>query len=211
MRVRLVVAVPPSPGIRLPAPLGDSLDVASLISPCEGKRVRCFMPDEVRTGRTATEYLLSKGHRRILHLTFTRETPAMLGRAQGYAAAMARHHLPGRIIRGFVAEDFRGELESFRPTAIFCHNDWQALTLMRTLNSWGLSVPRDVSILGVDDSPSFVSLCPDITTLHYPYESIAQAICAWISGKRVPAIAAAHVVERATVAPPVAQDSCPHD
>ena len=107
------------------------------------------------------------------------------------------------VLHGF---DERHLLQNVREqgiTAVFCHNDWLALRAIRCFASAGLRVPQDVSVLGVDDSPTFVALCPDITTLHYPAESIGQRLRQILSGEANAGgpVEAMYVVERSTVAP----------
>lgn len=52
------------------------------------------------------------------------------------------------------------------PTAVFCHSDEIALGALRTLRRSGVSVPQQISVIGVDDHPS-AELC-DLTTVAQP-------------------------------------------
>jgi DNA-binding LacI/PurR family transcriptional regulator len=196
-RARAIVAVPPRELTAINASLVGSTDVAVLINPCEGDRVTNFVPDETETGRIAARYLIERGHRRLLHLRPLRDSAAIRARAVGFSEVIEARGLPTivRTLEDGLARTVREQ----EATAIFCHNDWLALSAMRTLSQAGLRVPEDLSVLGVDDSPTFVSLCPDITTLHYPAESIAAAIKAWLDGLPASPIANVHVVERRTV------------
>ena len=197
-RARAIVAVPPRELVTIDAALVGSTDVAVLINPCDGDRVKNFLPDETETGRIAARYLMERGHRNLLHLRPSRDSAAIRARANGFIETLQANGLPATVHT--VVDDVASTVREHGTTAIFCHNDWLALSAMRALSQAGLRVPEDVSVLGVDDSPTFVSLCPDITTLHYPAESIAAAIKAWILGEPVPAIANVHPVERRTVA-----------
>ena len=199
LRTRLAVAVPPEADIELPDSLLQSLPVACVVNPCRGKRVCNLIPDEVEAGRTATRHLIQHGHERIVHLCPQRESPAIVNRARGYEAEMKRQGFRSLVLRQWSADDLLPQLKPFGATAVFCHNDWLALSVIRALNQSGVRVPDDLSVLGVDDSPTFNSLCPDISTLHYPAESIAKAVAALVNEKIPPKIAAMSVVERATV------------
>lgn len=53
-----------------------------------------------------------------------------------------------------------------RPTAVLCFSDAFAVSAMQVAQSLGLSVPRDVSIVGFDDSPLAVTSTPQLTTVH---------------------------------------------
>lgn len=52
------------------------------------------------------------------------------------------------------------------PTAVFCHSDEMALGALRTLRRSGISVPQQVSVIGVDDHPS--ADLSDLTTVAQP-------------------------------------------
>ncbi|HEY9263042.1 MAG TPA: substrate-binding domain-containing protein, partial [Mycobacterium sp.] len=52
------------------------------------------------------------------------------------------------------------------PTAVFCHSDEIALGALRTLRRSGISVPQQVSVIGIDDHPSADLV--DLTTVAQP-------------------------------------------
>jgi DNA-binding LacI/PurR family transcriptional regulator len=98
--------------------------------------------------------------------------------------------------------------ETERPSAFFCHNDWLALTVMLMLSNLGLRVPEDVSVLGVDHSPTLSRLAPNLTTLAYPFQSVEDAFVKQLDGsgeaESVLAGARFSVKKRKTVGPPPA-------
>ncbi len=53
-------------------------------------------------------------------------------------------------------------------TAIFCFNDIAAIGAIRALKDVGLSVPRDVSVVGFDDIQSAAYTTPSLTTVRQP-------------------------------------------
>jgi DNA-binding LacI/PurR family transcriptional regulator len=124
----------------------------------------CVRIDDVRAARTATEHLLSLGHRRIAHisgdpsdeLAFTTH----LDRRRGYLDALTAAGVtpdPGLDVDaqftvvggGRATEELlaRGE----PPTAIFAACDEMAMGAIAVLRQAGLSVPGDVSVIGIDD------------------------------------------------------------
>ncbi|WP_213453430.1 LacI family DNA-binding transcriptional regulator [Rhizomonospora bruguierae] len=125
----------------------------------------CVRIDDTAAGRTATEYLLRLGHRRIAHisgdptdeLAFT----AHLDRRRGYLDALADAGVPADpsldVEDEFtVAGGERAAAELLRrhdppPTAIFAACDEIAMGAMATLRQAGLRVPQDVSVIGIDD------------------------------------------------------------
>jgi DNA-binding LacI/PurR family transcriptional regulator len=60
-------------------------------------------------------------------------------------------------------------------TAIVCGSDLMAFGAIRAARHRGLSVPRDVSVVGFDDSPLIVFADPPLTTIRQPVEAMGQA------------------------------------
>ncbi|MBN1673944.1 MAG: LacI family DNA-binding transcriptional regulator [Kiritimatiellae bacterium] len=194
------VVIPPEDNIVIPGPLGKSIRVVSLLSPCRGKETVFVTAAEERTGRDAVAYLASRGHRTILHLTYTRAAYAVKARARGYRAEMQKRGLKPFVLAENREHKLLETVKATGATALFCHNDWLALSAMRILARSGLRVPRDVSVLGVDNSPTFVDLYDDITTLAYPVAWTAEQVLRVVRGK-APARRAPRfeLVERRTV------------
>jgi LacI family transcriptional regulator len=130
--------------------------------------------DNVASGITATEHLISLGHRRIAHLT--RDLSAFSGRERlsGYREAMQRHGLPVppeytpeepptreggyRCMQRLLALDER-------PTAVFASKDLMAIGAYEAILDAGLRIPEDISIVGHDDIPAATVLRPKLTTI----------------------------------------------
>jgi DNA-binding LacI/PurR family transcriptional regulator len=134
--------------------------------------------DNVAAAREATEHLVAGGRRRIAAVGGAPNVGPATRRVQGYLEALAAAGLPddpdlrvdtgpwGRAA-GFRAVDAvlrRGvELD-----ALFCFNDVVAQGAIRALADHGLRVPRDVAVVGWDDTeeasyttPSLTSVAPD--------------------------------------------------
>jgi LacI family transcriptional regulator len=60
------------------------------------------------------------------------------------------------------------------PTAIVCCNDLAALGAMRALLEAGVRVPRDVSVLGVDDISFARYATPALTTVRVPRDRLGR-------------------------------------
>ncbi|HEY7357184.1 MAG TPA: substrate-binding domain-containing protein, partial [Ktedonobacterales bacterium] len=61
------------------------------------------------------------------------------------------------------------------PTAIFAGNDWMALGAIEAIASRGLSVPRDLAVVGVDDISQAAHAHPPLTTISIPKQEMARA------------------------------------
>lgn len=199
-RCTAVLAVPPEENVKIPATLTREMKLIALVSPCKGPNVWFLTPDEEQTGADAVAYLFERGHRAIIHLTYTRRAHGVLARARGYKQAMQQRGLKPLVLSGPSEAELLDAVKRHRPTALFCHNDWLAITAVRTLEKNNLRVPADISVLGVDASPTFRALHADITTLHYPFESLAKQAAEVIrSGAPSTKIEPFKIVEGSTV------------
>lgn len=61
-------------------------------------------------------------------------------------------------------------------TAIVCANDQLALGAIKAARTLHLEVPKDVSVIGYDDSISMSSMTPTLTTVRQPVDKISRSI-----------------------------------
>lgn len=139
--------------------------------------------DNAMGGQLATQYLIGLGHRRISCITGPSFLTPSSERIIGYQQTMQQAGLPVRddwIITG----DFHQEsgyqavqqllkLDEL-PTAIFACNDLMALGVLCALHEAGLSVPRDISLVGYDDIQMASYSVPRLTTIRQPSEELGQ-------------------------------------
>ncbi len=119
-------------------------------------------------------YLHSLGHRRIGTITWERGFACEDERNSAYHMAMSQLSLPIKdkwIVRQpepQEASGYAGMKELLRRksdvTALICHGDQVALGAMRAAQEAGLCVPRDISIVGVDNQPWSSQTVPPLTT-----------------------------------------------
>ncbi|MEO7589390.1 MAG: LacI family DNA-binding transcriptional regulator [Arachnia sp.] len=69
-----------------------------------------------------------------------------------------------------------------RHTALVCGSDIMALGAIREVRTRGLEVPRDVSIVGFDDSPLMAFTDPGLTTVRQPVRALSEAAVAALLG-----------------------------
>jgi LacI family transcriptional regulator len=131
--------------------------------------------DNVAAGRDATEYLISRGHRRIAAITGPLTMPGGVDRLQGYREALAAAGLEeGPTADGaFTSDGGAGAMRSIlacgdRPDAVFAASDLMARGALAVLAAEGLRVPGDVAVMGFDDSPVATSVTPQLTTMRQP-------------------------------------------
>jgi GntR family transcriptional regulator, arabinose operon transcriptional repressor len=59
-----------------------------------------------------------------------------------------------------------------KPTAILCYSDFTAMHVYQYLNSKGINIPADISVLGCCGYPGGDLFSPPLTTIDFMYESI---------------------------------------
>lgn len=136
--------------------LAQSVPVISVARRVEG--VDCVYADDEAGASAATNHLLDLGHRRIAHITGVEYEGHEL-RRRAYEAAMVRAGLvPQTVVAPGYSQDAAERTAcailsvADRPTAVFAHNDEMALGVREAAHSLGLHVPRDLSLVGYDDS-----------------------------------------------------------
>ncbi|MET8806987.1 LacI family DNA-binding transcriptional regulator [Streptomyces sp. NPDC004546] len=143
--------------------LGQRTVTVSVGRRAPGARVDFVHTDEGEGVRQAMQHLVELGHRRIVHIDGGRG-PGSAERRRAYRAAMRRHGLEAeqRVVPGDHTE--RSGIEAGRlllaerdagtplPTAVLAGNDRSAMGLLMALTRGGVEVPRDLSVVGYDDS-----------------------------------------------------------
>lgn len=169
-------------------------------------------------GRLATEHLLAAGHRRIAFVGGDRNLISSAERFAGYIEALEAAGIdPDPSFALFLGyEAANGEaafamLDQFAdpPTAIFVAADVVALGILRAAREAGLSVPKDLSIVGFDDIPNADVVGPPLSTVHQSYETFGvrgvQLLVGLLKGELSPETTEyvdVELVSRSSVAPP---------
>jgi len=140
----------------------------------------------------AVEHLVALGHRRIARVGGPADWLEEDARARGFAAALSAHGLqPGHSWAGDWAAASGAALATAigaavrapdGPTAVVVANDQMALGVMAGLASAGLDVPRDVSLVGFDDTPDAAFYRPALTTLRLDLAGEARRCVAEVLG-----------------------------
>jgi LacI family transcriptional regulator len=210
------VARPPALGAT-PAVLVDA-------APTGGWRVPSVVPDEVGIAATAVARLVAAGHRRIGFAATTDDGPASRGRARGFREALDAAGLDaaGAPVERAASDAVGGRAAGRRlldrpprerPTAVFCFNDQMAMGVVQAASALGLDVPRDCSVIGVDDLEIVAAaLEPGLTTIALPHREMGRwgmaTLLDRIGGAMTatdaaePVLLACELVERGSVGPP---------
>jgi LacI family transcriptional regulator len=194
-------------------------DIWTIVLEYEIEGAYCLVADDLAGGRMVTRYLLDLGHCRIACITQAGDKTSSQKRVEGYLDALIQANVP--IDRSLMieteAETAAGEEATFRllaqadpPTAIFAHNDAQAIGVLSALHKRGLDVPGDVSVVGYDDIEQAAYINPPLTTVAHPKqrmgERAAYLLIDLMQGRSVPpphiAVLDVSLIERESSGPP---------
>lgn len=170
--------------------------------------------------RAATDYLIGQGHRRIGLVSGPHGFRSARERRTGFEEALsaAGIALPRSMVAdgnytfesGVVAAERLLDLMP-RPTAIFSSNDEMAAGVVHVARQRGLDVPRDLSVIGFDDTPIAAHIWPPLTTVRWPIASMARSAALKLIADPVdndenvvqePSMFLSTLIRRASVAPP---------
>jgi DNA-binding LacI/PurR family transcriptional regulator len=145
--------------------------------------------------RQAVKHLLGLGRRAIATIAGSQDMGVGVDRLSGYRDALLPSGLPELVAYGDFSEHSGAtamqELLRTHPDldAVFAASDPMALGAMRVLKAEGRSVPRDVAVIGFDDSKAALHADPPLTTVHQPTEAMgrqmAQLLVARINGEEL--------------------------
>jgi LacI family transcriptional regulator len=142
-----------------------------------------------------TQHLKMLGHKRIAYLGFSksRRDEERLG---GIRECLDAAGIPLSVFDGDSPSLAEGErlcssivLGANPPDALICYNDLMALGFMKEAASLGVSVPRDLSVVGFDNIPYGKYVTPALTTVDLQSErmgaSAMEKLLAVIRGDEV--------------------------
>ncbi|WP_243707247.1 LacI family DNA-binding transcriptional regulator [Micromonospora sp. KC606] len=139
--------------------------------------------DDRSGARSAVEHLLAAGCRRIATITGPQDTSGGVDRLHGYTDALTAHGLavePARIAHADWSREggetaMRALLDRAADLdAVFAASDALAAGALPVLREAGRHVPRDVRVVGFDDSGLAATLDPPLTTVRQPLERISE-------------------------------------
>jgi LacI family transcriptional regulator len=167
----------------------------------------------------AVNHLISLGHRRIGLIAGPHGFRSARERRKGFEQALAAADikLPRSLIAdgnytfesGQAAADRLLDL-SPRPTAIFASNDEMAAAAMHAARRRGMEIPKDLSIIGFDDTAIASHIWPPLTTVHWPIISMGRSAALKLLtdffgdelAVEEPSLFPSTLIHRASVAPP---------
>ena len=148
-----------------------------------GANVSTIAVDFERGIDAAVEHLYTLGHRRYAHVGGPAQFQTSQERRVAFLAALTRRGIDPAsvpIIEGNLRIDGGRQALSQvlalpeRPTALFAANDMTALGILFEARTQGLTIPRDLSVVGLDDIWLAAQSDPPLTTVALPRYAIGQ-------------------------------------
>ncbi|MEO1195764.1 MAG: LacI family DNA-binding transcriptional regulator [Pseudomonadota bacterium] len=141
-------------------------------------------------GAKVADHLVAGGHARIAHISGWLGAMTGRDRAAGFRDRLAHHgvdlvgEIDGAYRRDRASTAARDLMAGPKPDAIFVGNDVMAFAVMDTLRfELGLSVPRDVAIVGFDDVAMAAWPAYDLTTVRQPADRMVTATIDMLLGR----------------------------
>ncbi len=147
--------------------------------------------DDVKSGYLAADHVLDYGHRRVAFVHVRHSTTSM-HRMEGVVQALERC-MPGKKPALVLEVDNFTEQEGYRigmnlskkdglPTAVVAANDMLAVGISEALHDLGISVPEDVSLVGIDNTMA-ASLRPRLSSVAIPAYEMGKEAVARLKGR----------------------------
>jgi LacI family transcriptional regulator len=177
--------------------------------------------DDFRASREITAHVIGMGHRRIGYIKGDANQTASGSRYEGFVAALREAGItPEKNLVQQGEFTYRSGLKASEkllarpdpPTAIVAGNDDMAAAAVSAAHRAGLNVPRDLSVVGFDDTSAATMVWPELTTIRQPVAAMADSaidiLLRSVRGRgdgpraMVDHVVAHVLVKRGSVAPP---------
>ncbi len=149
----------------------------------QGMEIPYVMIDNYDAGKKITEYLIQRGHRDICFISGPRKVYTSKERLKGYRDAIRSAGIefsPKRI--GYCDFTWEGGYDACKTllkkvkniTAICGANDNIVVGAMSAAKEQGLSIPEDISLIGIGDLTEAMYADPPLSTLRIPRYEIGM-------------------------------------
>lgn len=182
-------------GLILPPSVSEDEKLADMLRElnCAYVRIASVVLDEpsqmVRTFDTegaaqAARHIAELGHTRIAHIHGPDSFRSAHERLKGFKQGLSESGLKldkALTVEGAYTFDSGVQCaeklfkRKEKPTAIFAGNDEMAVGVYQAARLAGLDVPKDISIVGFDDTPMAARIWPPMTTVRLPIREMGKA------------------------------------
>jgi len=139
--------------------------------------------DDVQGAFSATEYLIKKGHRRILFINGSLHISSAKERLAGYKRALLENGVgyEDKLVRSGVVrmeDGYRIMKEILNNknniTAVFAYSDLVAFGVIKALRETNLKIPENIAVVGYDDIEFASTLEIPLTTVRIPRHQLGK-------------------------------------
>ncbi len=130
--------------------------------------------DNISAVKLAADYLIKRNLKKIIYLSNEIDVYNFLQRREGFKQAMIHHNLeyrPDMIVPiGRTIEDVNEKMkmylhENALPDAFIMENYQVSIGVIKAMNAESISIPKDISLIGVDEVPSYTTYDCKLTTI----------------------------------------------
>lgn len=161
--------------------------VVAFDRPVADRRADAVLAANADAARLATEHLIAAGHKKVGFVGGLAGIETAARRQAGYDQAMAAAGLEPRVVPGAFrvagGQSATKELLGQGATAIVVANNLMAVGALRAVRDGGIVVPRDLSLVAIDDPPWAELTDPPLTTLAQPVRAMAEAAAQLLLGR----------------------------
>lgn len=157
--------------------LAENHNIALCLERMEGCSVLTVSIDNVKAGKDAVNYLISKGSTRVGLISTEARSQSSVDREKGYRLALEEHGIPydENLVyfgsyeseSGFAGCKHLLELDN-PPTAIFSISDMIAIGAMNYAISKGINIGKDLLFFGFDNIAYSHIFVPHLSTVEQP-------------------------------------------
>lgn len=147
----------------------------------EGFETDVLLPDTLEGGYRVTKHLIKSGHENIAFLGSSQDYAAK--RFEGYKSALEDNGIAFNSKLAFINLNTETEIfgvldrmltETVTPTAVIAANSFPLVPLLKYLNAHNISIPKDISVVSMNDFEWASLLTPGITCINKQPEEFAE-------------------------------------
>jgi LacI family transcriptional regulator len=140
-------------------------------------RIPCILTDNVKFSMQVVSHLVERGHREIAFINGSAHAVDSYDRLEGYLKALREHQIPfhpelienGNFIESDGYEAIKRLFAKKIPfTAVFSANDEMALGVYRACSEFGIQIPTQLAVVGVDNNRISKYIQPPLSTVNQP-------------------------------------------
>jgi LacI family transcriptional regulator len=152
--------------------------------------VDAVLPDNTAAGAAAARHLVDLGHRHVLVAAGAPGLTTVADRVAGVLSVLEPAGIEptvcydGFSLEGGTRTAGRIDHSANRPTALLTLSDVMAVGALQELRRNGTAVPRDISVVGIDDIAVAQSIAPALTTVALPLREMGRTAFTMVQAPR---------------------------